>query len=249
MPDGGPSVAPGGAPLLGPRPPWPYNSHKWQARVDPPTRLPDAHVWPRLRWRWEFLLSLVPFILAVVTLAFPELVTDPRLANLRVTIAAASLFGLVLVPLLDLATRAMVIAGRRIGAYPRLHLAATSQHETIADFRRNLSQLLVALYEQPLAEIGGILYENGTLYISIAREQVHDLLRIGDRFVVVDTSDALVMGIFRVTELRTTEYYAQGVAGIDPLWTSYMSGVGHVTMVPHMAAIAVPLGREGLNDR
>jgi hypothetical protein len=54
------------------------------------------------------------------------------------------------------------------------------------------------------------------------------------------------MGLFRVTEVRSDEYYAKGVRNIDPLWMGHLRKRQETSLLPSMVAFHIP-HQEGSN--
>lgn len=133
------------------------------------------------------------------------------------------------------------MALNRIQGYPALHQGAIAQHNDMLALKADLYEFALRRQSAPALDIIRAKVRNGHMYISIGKKE-QLALDVEDPLVVVDQTDGMMMGMFKVTQIRDAEYYAVDTSGVNPLWKGQVLQAGEVSMFPNM--IVVPL-REG----
>jgi hypothetical protein len=64
----------------------------------------------------------------------------------------------------------------------------------------------------------------------------------GDLVSILHKEDSMVMGIFKITEIREDAYYAVAHSSIDPVFGGFIRDRGSITIVPNMVATHIPQG-------
>jgi hypothetical protein len=198
------------------------------------TGLPPDLQWPQVRWRAEFWLAVVPFLIGAILLIFPGITQKSSISR---AVGIVCLLAPIVVPLLFWTYAAGRVVIRRVRFYPHLYQRV---QQALAD-RENLGRafydLISQIRERNSFELCQATYQQGKLYIGLRKSRNKKLtLDIGDVLHVVHKRDEKVMGRFLVTESLETEYYAVSTE-VDRLWLGYVQQTGTVTMFPNMEAI------------
>jgi hypothetical protein len=128
------------------------------------------------------------------------------------------------------------VVSRRSKEYPSLHDSAVELQRTNRDIRANSLDLLVHLSGHELSELSLAFFADSSLYIAFPRTHLL-LLNVGETVAVVHTKDALLMGVFEVTEVRNNEYYAVARPGVDLLFASLVREKERVDTFPNLAVL------------
>lgn len=192
--------------------------------------------WPKSGW-WLTAASLALGILAVFLKGFTDIKFLYQIA-LAIAIVALSPIAIKLVihlgRLLATLIRRLIIFGQLLEELRQTTDNLIRTQETISFFRNNLLQT-------NFVEILRLQYFKQKLYLVVYRNQEKELEE-GNKLVVLDTNDGLIMGYFNVTEVRRDEYIAEVNGSVDPLWMGYLRQTGESEMrVPaNLVAILLP---------
>ena len=209
-------------------------------RADPthPESLPPELAWPRLEWRNEMWLALIPMLLAFLIFFWPELAAQESLHCLRLAVGIPMLLAPIWVPLLTWLFKAGAVLCRRVRSYPTLYRHARSETDRLDEMRRYLFTIARGISNSRSFEISRARWYDSRLFIVFTKSK-SSTLNQGDTLVAVHTEDGRAMGVFEVTEVRDHEYYAVGTSNIDPLWLGYVRQHGETRTMPYMAAVHV----------
>lgn len=196
---------------------------------------------PKLEWRWQFWLSVIPFLLGIILLIYPQL-TDvayyQEYSTLRNAIAIVSLLSPIILPLALWFIKSIIITVKRANNYPRLYRHDIKARGELAESKKLISELLNYVNEENIFEIKKAAFINNNLYITLQKKD-NPLLSIGDKVLVMHMVDRFPMGLFNVTEIRNNIYYTIGNDKIDPLWLGYVKTQGEVEVLPHVSAMYI----------
>ena len=203
--------------------------------------LPSQHPWPRLHWRPELWFTFVGSLLAFVVFFWPSISDSQSPVSSRLLIGIPLLLAPLLAPALLWLLATTRTVARRVRDYPRVHLAAVQELDDIDSLKSDVYAIALQRQEARALNILAATVVDGHLYLSLARTP-DTLLAIDDPVAVIDQSDGLTMGMFKITQVREQDYYAVGTSGINPLWKGQVLQLGETTMFPNMVALAF---REG----
>jgi len=209
--------------------------HRWPP--DPSAYYP----WPRPHWRHEFWLTAIPFLLAFIVFFLPATASAELPVLLRFIIGLPLLLAPIIAPLVAWWWSVARMAISRIRGYPDLHRGAQQQDTDLLAIKADLYDVALSRQGAMALDLLRARVDDGHLYISIAKK-TQAPLAVDDPVVVVDQTDGMIMGMFKVTQIRDADYYAVDTSGVNPLWKGQVFQQGEVSMFPNM--IAVPL-REG----
>jgi hypothetical protein len=209
-----------------------------ETRLNPTSRntLPPLFEWPRIIWRSEMWLTIIPFILGFIIFFFPQLSETTVPTQIRLIIGIPLLLAPLLIPFLFWMVRITWVITKRVDLYPQTHSVAKQALFDVEQIRRSYFELTKQFAEDKQFELIKVGYFNSKLVIAVKKRK-NPKINQGDILAVVDKEDNLLMGIFEVTELRSEEIYAKGINNIDPLWLGYVIQKGEVNMTPNLAAV------------
>ena len=193
---------------------------------------------PEFRWRDSgWWLSACGTGVAIVTILVPSLAQYPII--IRIAIAVFSLFvaPVAVIAVMHLGTLVSV-SSRRALLYQRLH----AEYQATTDKLNAARETILALQDQlgTAIEIDRVQYYKNEIYIVIRKKRGMKL-ESGALLAVIDTTDGMVMGRFKITEALQHECTAIRDGYVDPLWGSYVGQVGQSEMhaPPHTVALLV----------
>lgn len=201
--------------------------------------LPPRLEWPKLDWRLELRLGIASLLLGIAALFVPLPVQYSNLTALRNIAVLAIVLLLLLAPLVDWAIQTGRTLIARADEYAVLYRHAIVLHEANERLRADLFQVLQGNEKHAELEIRQAVYLNKELYISVASTIS---LQEGSLLRVLDKKDGKIMGTFKITEQRSTEYYAIETSTIDPLWKGFVVEHSPLMMFPNLVAVYVPQG-------
>ena len=130
---------------------------------------------------------------------------------------------------------------KRIQTYPQICLNCSTIDKELISIKSDMSSYVLNAARSYEFEIQGATYLNGKLTIAL-NVGTRKKLKVGDQLEVIYKEDKMPMGLFKIREIRSTAYYAEGVSHIDKLWMGYVKDRGEVKMIPNMLAVYVPTG-------
>ncbi len=202
---------------------------------------PPKFQWPRFKWQIDLWLSLVSFVLGILLLFVPNLPMEPRLRLWRNVLGGMFLCAPFVIPLaLWLLKFGFVLISRGL-YYEELYQIWQNEHEECELFQRNTLLLLEQMFAHREFELSKAYVYQGKIYIVIKKEDTMNVAP-GDRFIVVHKGERQVIGLFEVTEVRRTDYYAMAIGGMDPMWKGYVYERKEVSFFPDISAIYLPQG-------
>jgi hypothetical protein len=202
--------------------------------------LPPDLKWPRVQWRINLWLDLISVLLAFIVLFWPGLVQE-GLEHIRFLVGIPLLLVPLLVPVLPWLCKVSYVVCRRAHYYPTLRQRAQREIDKLNEMEKNLFDIALTSSAGHLFEIARAGCYEDKLWIVLNKPKSPKLAE-GDALLVAHIEDGRAMGLFEVTQVRDTEYYAIGISSVDALWWGYVRQQGEVTIMPHMAAIHVPQG-------
>lgn len=197
--------------------------------------------WPSLKWRHEFWLAAIPFLLSFLVFFFPDFSEATEYSYWRFLVGLPLLFAPLEIPLVIWSCKCLRIAASRICEYPRIYKFLKKTIRNCNQLREDITELVIATKTRHLFEITKASFYEGK-YIIVIKKVETPLVEIGHRLVVVHTSDNRMMGNFGVFDSREREYYARNIGNIDSLWSGYIRSRGEVTVNPELVAIYLPQG-------
>lgn len=202
--------------------------------------LPELQ-WPKLKWQAKMLFTVIPFLLSFLVFFYPPIANSDNLNQIRLAIGIPLFLAPILIPLVIWLIRASAVSFRRVKYYPKLYIFTFQEISELDQLKRNFFELATNISNNRIFEIIKAAYHQEKLFISVKKRADMELM-LGDTLTVVHTEDGLLMGLFKITEIREIEYYAAGTSNIDPLWLGYIRQQGEGRINPYMAAISLPQG-------
>lgn len=203
-----------------------------------PPRLPR----PRIVWRAAFLLGLIPFLMGLVPIFAPNL-SDARIyLRYRYVIGIILLSSPFLIPIIYWLGKSAVVLFRRGMFYVSATDSIEDLSNQLAEIKSNIFDLLQASSYQ-IFEINVASFVKGSIYLSISNQD-GPVLSIGDKLSVVDLDDAMMLGVFEVMQIRTSDYYARASGFVDPLFSGYIRQQQQTEMLPNIVAMRIIPGKE-----
>ncbi len=126
----------------------------------------------------------------------------------------------------------------RVRFYPSLYTNAQQSVVDVEKFSKSYLALVKKTADEKQFEITKVGHIDGKLYIVVQKRKVPKVNH-GDLLIVVHNQDGLIMGEFKVTEIRSRDIYATGISNIDALWSGYVRRLGEVTMTPNLTAFHI----------
>jgi len=202
---------------------------------------PAPFEWPR--WKHSFKwLTYIASILAIVVFFIPNAVFFiPNLKLKYRIILIIFLFAPLLIQTFLWITKTIVIIFKRINYYPNLYNYHQNDSLKLREIIELFSYFVYVYIKDKILEIKGAKYQRGNLYIVLKNNSKLNLKK-GNKIFVIDKKDLVYLGQFEITEVRNSEYFAVGVANIDPVWHGYVRQEGETNIMPNVAAIYLPSG-------
>jgi len=195
--------------------------------------LPLLIALPKIRWKSEFWLALIPFLLGALGMFLPQC---PKI------LAILLFFAPLYCPIVEYTYNLAKVGVQRVKHYPKTHLIAQQAIKNAEDCRIQYVQLAMGIDERKIFEISEATYSHSIeMYISLKKKR-NPAVTPGDRFVVIDMSDQYLMGIFEVVDIQSQTIYAKAVGQLDSLWAGYVKQTVRMMSFPKMRAILVTQG-------
>ncbi|HRH41244.1 MAG TPA: hypothetical protein PKY82_06325 [Pyrinomonadaceae bacterium] len=192
---------------------------------------------------WLVLLLSVLFgIFGIVALfsdlGFSQEVTQYRYYILLLSLSLASL--IVLVWLL------VVTILENIKFQEKINKLEKNEQSLIHSQQAILSLLQEITKHREFEIIKVQFYEN-SVYIILSKKKTQSLI-IGDEIKVFDTEDGKVLGIFEISENKTTTFTAKVNGFIDAVWSGYIHNQGNAETSAPPNTIAILFPKEVKNN-
>jgi hypothetical protein len=195
--------------------------------------LPSLIALPKIRWRSEFWLALIPFVLGGLGIFLPQC---PKILAILLLLAPLYL------PIVEYAYNLGKVGIQRVKHYPKTHLIAQQAIKDAGNCRIQYAQLAMKSDEMKIFEITEATYNQFTEMCLSLKKKRSPAVTHGDRFVVVDMSDQYLMGTFGVVDIQSQTIYVKAVEQLDPVWAGYVKASTRMTSFPNMRAILVTQG-------
>jgi len=113
--------------------------------------------------------------------------------------------------------------------------------EEITHLRQTILELIREITVGRIFEVTKVQYYKEKLYLTLKKRRGREL-HIGDEIRVIDKAEGYIMGVFEVTEVRSTEYVARSAGYISPIWMGYVHETGNAefSALPDSIAIYYP---------
>ena len=103
-----------------------------------------------------------------------------------------------------------------------------------------LKQTVLGLYQEieqrRIFQVIKVQFFKESLFLTLKKNEGVDLVK-GDEIRILDKSDGEILGIFEITEIRSTEYLAQNSKHVSPIWMGYVHQQVESTAPPNSLAI------------
>lgn len=186
-------------------------------------------------------LTFIPFVLSFVVFFYPKFAEDNRYEEIRFAIGLPLLFAPLYIPIIVWLWKSVGVGVRRILHYPQSRLQAENANHELFLVKQEFYRFVINTREKNVFEIEKVDYHQNKIFIAVSRKKALEL-KIHDKLVVVHRGDGLLMGFFRIVDIRENEYYAQGVGNVDPVWSGYVRERGEISINPFLAAVYEPQG-------
>lgn len=168
----------------------------------PPLKLP--------RWQWSKKWVSGPLTLLGAVSFFARYIPGVE-SNVWLIVGIILVSSGLTIPMVIWGWRASVVLVARARLYPHAATYAKEQNIKLLEANRRLSEAMPLDYRLEIYRV--ILGQDNKMYVVITKREDFELT-VGDRLWIIDTEDLeasveeRILGEFRVTECRTTEYYA-----------------------------------------
>jgi hypothetical protein len=194
--------------------------------------------WPKIKWQAEMWLAIISFLFGFVLYFFPKLTEDLTSPQVRLMIGVPLLLAPILFPLLAWVWKTIGVAIRRVRFYPFLYIYAKQSVVDVGEFSKSYHDLVKKAADEKQFEIAKVGHVDGKLYIVVQKRRFPKV-SLDDLLIVAHKEDGLIMGEFKVTEVRSKDIYAIGFRNVDALWLGYIRRVGELSMTPNLTAFYI----------
>ena len=203
--------------------------------------IPPPLPWPKIRWRWEFLLGLLPFLMGLVPLFIPDLSNAPIYQRYRIPIGVILLASPVAIPLAIWLVKIFSTLIRRGTKYSLAIESAEMRDAQLMELKASFYNLLMQATPYDVFEISMASFYKGDLFVAV-RSTDGKKLTEGKMLTIVDTNDAMILGVFKVVQIRADDYFAQAEGIVDPVLAGYIRQQQETAMLPHVVALSFRAG-------
>ena len=200
--------------------------------------IPPPLEWPKIKWQSEMWLTFIPFILGFVLFFFPQLTEASASPQLRLIIGIPLISAPFLFPFSIWIWKTIGTVVMRVQYYPSLYIKAQKSVVNVEQFSKSYLALVKKAADEKQFEITKVGHIDGKLYIVVQKRKIPKVNN-GDLLIVAHKEDGLIMGDFKVTEIRSRDIYAIGFNNIDALWSGYIRSMGEVNMTPNLTAFHI----------
>lgn len=198
--------------------------------------------WPTIEWRSEYLLGLIPFLLGLVPIFAPNLTDAFVYQSYRIHVGVILLLSPVIIPFLPWLLKCTMIIYKRATTYSRASNLVEDIYGQLIEIKTNIFDLFQSSPHLSY-EIRGASYYKGNIYISVRHDTGFGLSE-GDLISVVDLQDAMILGVFKVIQVRSADCYAMASGFVDPVLSGYIRQQQQADMLPHVVAMRFEGGGE-----
>lgn len=198
-------------------------------------------LWPKPQWRATTYLTMVSVLLAIVLFVIPGLSEgsfDRHRILIVVIIIVIPFVVFTGIPWLYKAIRTIV---KRVTYYPEIQRVYLETKKDFMELHKAMTGYLISQIDCHKLDIQLAAFKDGKIYLILLRKAEVDI-KLGDVVEVIDSRDYQSMGQFRITEIRSEVYYAEGVSHVDKLWLGYVKIHGETKFLPNMIALRIPRG-------
>lgn len=194
--------------------------------------------WPTLDLNKGDWWSKVSFLFGIVIVIFPELLDFIKLEFNKIFIGLFLLITPLLVPVAIWTHKVFILVYHRTKYFSHLFYLANQFFQHNFQLKQNIMDLITQQNtELCYFEISRVIYTDRKIFaILLRRGEVN--IKENDLFAFFSTEDRFLLGVFQVSEVRSTEIYSIGV-NIDPLWSGYIRDKGEITTTPFLRAVSL----------
>lgn len=197
--------------------------------------------WPKFQWNVTKWLTIASFLIGALLLIFPGW-SEGKFDEYRILVAVLIIMSpFLLFTAFPWICKVSTVTARRLRCYPKLLETSKGQGRDLKAMNKMIVDFIQNHINSNSFEIVRSAFTNEKLYILLARQSGKEMV-VGNIVEVLHKKDNMLMGRFKVTELREKVYYAEGISHVDPLWLGYVRKQGEIQIQPHMIAIHVPNG-------
>ena len=191
---------------------------------------------PKIKWRNEFWLAFIPYLISFILLFFPELVNLTRYVKLRNILGISLLFLPLFITLLDWFIRWIKAVKNRVENYELLLNASENIVHDFGVYKENVSVFINEFHKllEPF-EVIEANYTDKSIFVVIRKNSRIHLME-GDRLLIIDKKYNSIIGYFSIINILENCYYALGQPGLDPIWAGYVREKGKVDFLPYTQA-------------
>lgn len=197
--------------------------------------------WPKPQWRVTRYLTMVSTLLAIVVFVIPGL-SAGNLDRHRIIITIAVIvIPFVVFTAIPWIYRAIRIIGKRVIYYPEIRRVYQETRKDSMELQKAMTEYVMNRIGSNKLEIQLAAFKDGKIFLALLRRAEIDI-RVGDVVEVIHKTDYKSMGQFKITEIRSGDYYAEEAGHIDRLWRGHLKIQGETRLLPNMIAIRIPRG-------
>ncbi len=198
-------------------------------------------LWPKLHWRATPYFTAVSVLIAIILFAFPGL-SEGRFDQYRILIAILIiLLPFILFTGIPWLYRAIPTIIKRVVYYTEIRRVYLETKKDYTELQKTMVEYLMNQIDCHKLEINLAGFKGGKLYLLLLRKpEVY--IELGDIVEVIDSSDYMPMGQFKITEMRSEVYYAEEASHVDKLWLGYVKEHGETKFSPNITALHIPRG-------
>lgn len=196
--------------------------------VKPRWHLPDSAWWFTV---WGGVAALITFL-------FVSFSSVGLFARIIIT-AFAFLIAPLGVSIFSYGYKLLCYIRKRLSVYDDLYIDWLTLNERLSKANETVLSLGSSVERKNVLELKRVHFFRDKLHVFIKKRRGLSLEE-GQLIVVIDISDGLTLGYFRVSEVRQSEYLAQQEDdSIDPLWLGFIKNTGESEMYPPAGSVGL----------